>query len=162
MVAGVVMGFLVGLAAYFVFRPDFCDGLPREIGACSSDRPSYEGATCDQVAAEWGEHLDERAAEVLAQAAGSDHKGASSSLYDVEILVTQLANKHMRDLSITGDCEADRFMTIGEQQFSELVVENVGNVIYDGDPKVLYEEWRERVVANVELILSQPDVPYAP
>lgn len=160
MLAGVVAALLVGLAAYFVLRPDFCDGLPREIGACSNDRPSYEGATCDQVAAEWGEQLDERVAEVIAQAAASDRKGASSSLYDAEILVTQLANKHMRDRSITGDCEPDGFMTIGERQFSELVVENVGNVIYDGDPKVPYEEWRERIVANVELILSQPDVPY--
>jgi hypothetical protein len=68
----------------------------------------------------------------------------------------------MRDLSITGDCESDRFMAIGEQQLSEVATENVGNVMYDGDPRVPYEDWRERVEANVQLILSQPDAPYAP
>jgi hypothetical protein len=159
---GVIATLLLGIGAYFVLRPDFCDGLPREIGACNSDRPSYEGATCDQVAAEWGEHLDKRVAEVIAQAAASERKGASFSLYSAEVLVTQLANKHMRDLSITGDCESDRFMAIGEQQLSEVATENVGNVMYDGDPRVPYEDWRERVEANVQLILSQPDAPYAP
>jgi hypothetical protein len=159
---GVAATFLVGIAAYFLLRPDSCNGLPREIGACNSDRPSYEGETCDQVAAEWGEHLDQRVAEVIAQAAASDRKGESSSLYSAEILVTQLANKHMRDHFITGDCESHRFMAIGEQQLSEQVRENVGHVMYDDDPTVRYEEWRERIEANVELILSQPDVPYAP
>ena len=153
---------LILVGGYFILRPEFCDGLPRDIGACDRDRPAYTGDSCREVAQEWGTHLDERVAEVISGPSSSGGKGRSVLLYDAEILVTQLANKHMRDAGITPLCERDDFLATGAAQLSTSVREEVGGVMYEGNPVVSYEEWHLRLQELVGLILGEPDQPYEP
>lgn len=150
------------VGAYFVLRPSSCDGLPREIGACDNTRPVYSGETCEAVAAEWGAHLNERALAVIEGPAVANGKAMSSRLYDVETLVSQLANKHMRDSALTPQCEPEAFFLTGESQLSPEVVERVGGIMYEGNPTVEYEEWRIRLQEWITLILTNPHEAYAP
>ena len=159
-VVAIAIGGLVVVGGYFLARPDSCDGIPREMGACSADRPSYVGSNCDEVAVEWGDQLNERVIAVINGPAAAGGEGRSVRLRTAEILVTQLANKHLRDTGLTPNCDADTFMSLGEDEFSELLVQQVGSIMYEGSPTVEYDEWRQRVRDFVELILLEPDVPY--
>lgn len=152
----VVAGVATGL--HFALRPDFCDGLPREMGACSRSRPQFSGTTCAEVGSEWGRQLDERVMPLIER----PFSGVSSKLLDAEILTIQLANQHMRDNGITPHCSVAVFFSAGEAQLSEALKSEVGDLVYEGNPVVSYLEWQERSIDMVELILSIPDAPYNP
>ncbi len=142
---------VVGLLA---LRPDSCDGLPRSIGACDSDRPEFTGTTCQEVALEWGTEMNERVLTVIGSPETVRGQSWSSRLYDVETLVSQLANLHMRETGLTPDCDAGDFLTRGAMMFSDEVREDVGDFMYDGNPVVEYEEWKSRLVGWVDLMLD--------
>lgn len=150
------------LAAYFVLRPDSCDGLPRDIGACSSNRPTYSGTSCAEVAEEWGKQLDTRVVAIINGPADAQGKGRSSRLLDVDILTTQLANKYLRDTGLTAQCQTEEFLATGEAQFSQQTKDGVGLIMFEGEPEVEYSEWRGRLEQFIDSILSDPDLPYAP
>lgn len=114
------------LGAFYLLRPHTCHGLPRDIGACDGDRPTYAGDNCQEVAKEWGSHFDERVAQVIAGPDTSGGKGRSSRLYEAETLVSQLANRHMRHEGIIAACARDEFLATGEAQHSASVREQVG------------------------------------
>lgn len=156
-VAVVAVG-TVGL--YFLLRPEYCDGLPRSYGACSADRPTFSGDTCDEVAVEWGWQLDQRVLQVVDGPPSQGGESRSSRLLNAEGLTTGLANKHLRDNRLTPTCQVDEFMAAGESQFSERLVKEVGSVMYEGSPVVDYSQWRERIVDRVSTILADPHAPY--
>lgn len=151
-----------GLSVYFGLRSDQCDGLPREIGACAGNRPTYAGATCDSVGSEWGAQLNERVEDALDGSV--QRRGASDSvlLLDAEILTIQLANKHLRDTGLIADCDANDFLRVAESQFSDRARSEVGRIMYEGSPIVGYDDWLARLQGHVELIFSDRSSPYQP
>ena len=146
---------VAGVVTYFALRPTHCDGLPREMGACSSDRPSYEGTTCLEVARDWGMHMDERVLEVINGPEARRGQARSSLLVDAEILVTQLANFHMRPSRMSAECSPEEFLEVGEAEFSAELREKVGDVMWDGNPVVDYQDWRERLKTYLPLIFGE-------
>lgn len=125
-------------------------------------RRAYSGTTCDEVAREWGTQLDERVISVIEGPAAARGQGRSSRLYDAEVLAIQLANKHLRDNGLTPSCDVDRFLSQGESEFSSQTATGVGLIMYEGDPVASYDEWLERQLEFVALIMMEPDTPYAP
>lgn len=150
----------VGFGLYLWLRPDFCDGLPREMGGCDGDRPNFSGQTCDEVALEWGRQLDERVVAVIDGSHTRRGQSQSVLLHNVETVTSQLANKHLRDSGLAPQCDVDRFFTLGEEQFSDELRSSVGPIMYQGNPVTDYEEWSGRARWWVDLILSEPDLPY--
>lgn len=146
---------VAGVVTYFAARPTHCDGLPREMGACSSDRPSFEGTTCLEVAREWGAHLDGRVLEVINGPESRRGQARSSRLVDAEILVTQLANFHMRPSRMSVGCSPEEFLEVGEAEFSAELKDKVGSVTWDGNPVVDYQDWRERLETYLPLIFGE-------
>lgn len=147
---------VAAVVTYFAVRPTHCDGLPREMGACSPDRPSYAGTTCLDVALEWGAHMDERVLEVINGPEARRGQARSSLLVDAEILVTQLANFHMRPTRMTAECSQGEFLEVGEAEFSAELKDKVGSVMWDGNPTVHYQDWRTRLETYLPLIFG-PD-----
>jgi hypothetical protein len=68
----------------------------------------------------------------------------------------------MRDAGITPLCDQHEFLATAEARLSESVREEVGDVMYEGDPIASYEEWHLRLQEWGELMLSDPDQPYEP
>lgn len=157
----VIMAAIVGGVA-LTLRSDYCDGLPRSIGACSSDRPAFNGRTCDAVAVEWGRQLDNRVIAILEGPTSVGDKSRSSLLLDAETLTTQLANKHMRDTGLTASCSVEAFLNVGESEFSATARREVGSLMFEASPVVDYETWRNRLEELVTVILAQPFAPYDP
>lgn len=112
------------------------------------------------MAEEWGRHLDNKVAVILDSPDGASGKSQSVLLFDAEILTIQLANKHLRDSALTANCEVDRFLQIAEGQFADTTVNGIGDIMYQGNPVVDYDEWTDRLRAHIEVILSEPDIPY--
>ena len=152
---GVLLVAVAALVGYFAVRPTHCDGLPREMGACSPNRPSYEGATCLEVAREWGAHMDERVLDVINGPEARRGQARSSLLVDAEILVTQLANFHMRPTRMTTGCTPTEFLEVGEVEFSAELRDKVGSVMWDGNPPVDYQDWRTRLETYLPLIFGK-------
>lgn len=158
-IAAVAFLILVGSGAYLALRPEFCDGIPRQMGGCDSDRPEFDGATCGEVAKEVAGELNARIPPLFTGPDGVRGEGRSVRLYNVETLVFLRANIHMRDSGLAPDCDVDAFLSTVEAGLSGEVKDGVGNIMYEAMPVVEYEEWRERLTELVELIFTDPHLP---
>ena len=62
----------------------------------------------------------------------------------------------MRDAGITPLCDQHEFLATAEARLSESVREEVGDVMYEGDPIASYEEWHLRLQEWVKADVERP------
>jgi len=68
----------------------------------------------------------------------------------------------MRESGITSVCEVEEFLGREEAELSPRTSNEVGSVIFDGNPEVEYSEWRARLHGWVELMMTDPETPDNP
>jgi hypothetical protein len=135
--------------------PLACDGVSAEVGGCSSERPSFEGTTCAEVAQEWGQTVDTRVKEVIAGPETVDGKQRSSRILDVLVLAYVGATKHLEQSGQLGRCHAADFLAGAAPSFSEELKAGIGGALYDGDPVTTYGQF----IAEVQNVIKTLDNP---
>jgi hypothetical protein len=134
-------------------QPPICDGISANMGGCDEDQPTYTGATCPELAREWGDEVDRRLSAVIDGPATVDGEAKSVQQTQVLVLTSTRLSMYMDRTGLLDSCDVPEFLPIAEEEFSEKLREGVGSIIYDGEPVVSYEEW----LAGVEKFIAVID-----
>jgi hypothetical protein len=141
--------------------PTTCDGIAAEFGACDEDRPVFNGQTCSEVGAEFGEQLSPRAIDIFDGPQTVDGNDRTVLLTRLVVLHIQLANKHLRDSGQAVDCDVPEFVEAAEAELSSEFKARVGDNVFFGQT-VSYEEWRADLERFLVVIDRDENEPYAP
>lgn len=115
-----------------------CDGISAELGGCD-ELPVFSGETCDDVAVEFGAHLDEAAVGIIEGPAGVGGEARSSRLKQVMGLLAVLAERRLD--AVGAECDPADFRATAEGEFSQELRDGVRTAMFDGEPVVTYAEW---------------------
>lgn len=160
-VATAVVGAVV-VANVLAPDPDeVCEGIPREMGGCDPDQPTYAGATCAEVGQEFGAQLDQRGLAVIDGPASRDGESRAVRLNETVILVLGRANQYLRDTGLIHSCGVDGFIAAAETRFSEPFKARVGDYLYD-DTSRPYAEWLEELRRIARVVDMDEDQPFLP
>ena len=129
-----------------------CDGIGVEMGGCADDLPSFTGKDCDAVAREWGRLVEAGVVAIVSGPEAVDGEARSVRLKQLVVLMSVLAGRHLDDIGVREQCEAERFLGVAEKEFSDEVRDQVGSAMFDGEPVVPYQEWRADVARTVRSI----------
>lgn len=121
--------------------PTVCDDVSSDAGGCTTERYSYAGTTCDEVAAEWGAFMDRLVLGVVNGPQSVNNEARSSRLRQVIGIAAIDLDQHLESLNTPVNCSIEDVLARGEQAFSDELRAAVGAAMYDGDPAVTYEEW---------------------
>lgn len=122
----------------------------------SAEAPPLEGTTCDELAVEVGEQLDEKMLEIADGAA--DVNGESQAVRNRawQVVIFQGLNERLRDLDIRDECETESMFALAETRFSPELKERAGDLLYDrqvgSDETWTYDEWREDALTHLRII----------
>jgi len=129
-----------------------CDGIGAGLGGCDSNLPEFSATDCVGVAQEFGTALDERTLAVITGPEAVDGNARSVRLTHAMVLVSDLANRHLRATGLHADCDVPEFMGAAEAEFSSELRDSVGAFLYDGRPPATYDEWLEQLNRNIVVI----------
>ena len=130
-----------------------CNGIAAEMGGCAEDLPTFEGRDCDAVARQWGQMVNRSVLRIISGPDAVDGEARSVRLRQSVVLLSSLAGRHLDNVGVRSQCESARFLELGEEEFSDQLRDQVGRVMFDGDPVVPYDEWRAdlaRTVTSIE------------
>lgn len=136
-------------------EPTMCDGIPAEMGGCGSQRPTYQGTTCEELGSEWGQHVDARLRAVIDGPAQVDDKQRSVLIQNELVLATTTVGLRLQKLGLLNTCKVAIFLPAAEREFSDTLKSKIGAVLYDGNPIATYEQFH----AEVEYVLGVLDEP---
>ena len=156
------MAVLVGTVALGSCAPSFdgssppriSDGISSELGGCD-ELPVFAGDSCDALAAEYGRLLDDEVIEIIEGPAGVDGEARSARLKQVMTLLAVVAGRRLDEVGIGRTCDVRAFRTIAEAEFSPQLREQVGRVMYDGDPVATYDEWLDDLENSLRVLGSE-------
>jgi hypothetical protein len=138
--------------------PEFCDGIPAEIGGCAPDRPVFAGDTCDGLAREWGRVVDTRVAAIIDGPPELDGKGRGVRVSDALVLASVLVGGRMHELGLLDACDAPEFLPVARSEFSDDLESRVLTVLYDGDPATL-ADWEFFLARAIDVIDTDERLP---
>lgn len=121
--------------------PTVCDEVSSDAGGCTTERYSYAGTTCDEVAAEWGAFMDRLVLGVVNGPQSVNNEARSSRLRQAIGIAAIDLDQYLESLDPPVNCDIEDVLARGEQAFSGELRSAVGAAMYDGDPAVTYEEW---------------------
>lgn len=136
-------------------EPTICDGVPSDIGGCSSQRPTYEGTTCEQLGAEWGQYVDAGLRAVIAGPESIDGKARSVLIHEQLVLATVTAGLRLQQLGLLDTCKVAIFLPPAEREFSNDLKATIGGALYDGRPVATYQQFQFEV-EHVLVVLDHP------
>lgn len=149
---------VVLLAAGCVFdtrggpSPTLCDGLPADMGGCAENVPSFAGTTCIEVAEEWGRAVDRGVVAVMDGPAVVEDKQRSARITDVLVVSSVRAGTRLDELGLLPSCDVDVFLPAGRREFSNALVDGIGEVLFDGSPVASPEDWNVFLTRFIRII----------
>jgi hypothetical protein len=120
---------------------EICDGMAAEMGGCDEDLPTFTADDCDGVAREWGRLVDSQVLNIISGPEAVEGEARSVRTRQATVLLSTLAGRHLDEVGVRAQCDATRFVEVGEGEFSDDLRQQVGSAMFDGQPVVPYEEW---------------------
>ena len=140
---------------------EVCSGVPRDMGGCEPNQPTFAGVTCAEVGREFGSEVDRRGLDIIAGPQIVAGQSRASRMIVMTVLVTARANQYLRAQGLVAECGVDEFVAAAESQLSEPFKERVGAYLYDGSPRP-YGEWLENLRRTVRVIDMGENEPFLP
>jgi len=132
--------------------PAVCDGIPADLGGCSSARPNFAGSTCRELAGEWGRHVDRQVVAVINGPEDAEGKKRSVRVSDALVLSSIVAGMRLDELGLLASCDVPEFLQAAKAQFSDQLKAGVGSVLFDGSPIATDREWEAALVRAIGII----------
>jgi len=132
-----------------------CNGVSTEIRPCDAV-PSFEGNTCEALAAEYGTALDRALLEIVRGPADVGGEAKSSRLIHAEASVTTALTDRMVAIGLIETCTMPAFLDAAQVHFSQELETTIGHALYDGQPDVTYEEFLNDLSQIMSGIGKQP------
>ena len=132
--------------------PTVCGGVSSEVGGCTTDRHTFTGDSCHDLAREWAAVLDAGVVGVLRGPAEVGDQARSVLLKQVVVITTIDLNARLEVLGLRNTCDLQEFMATAEPAFSAELRTGVGDAMYDGLPPATYGEWLADVQKTASII----------
>jgi hypothetical protein len=133
-------------------QPAVCDGVPADMGGCSSARPVFAGSTCRELAEEWGSHVDRQVLAVIDGPPEADGKQRSVRISDALVLSSIVAGMRLDQLGLLADCDVPEFVPAAKAQFSDELRAGIGSALFDGNPMATEQDWEDALVRAIRII----------
>ena len=132
-------------------QPSVCDGVSSEIGGCTAERHTFVGATCEELAVEWGRILDRQVVALL-NGPTDPSQAISARLKQAVVILTTDMNTKLGDLGLADTCDVPAFLAGAEPVFSAELRAKVGAALFDSDPVATYDDWLADIARTLAVI----------
>jgi hypothetical protein len=131
--------------------PSVCDGVSSDIGGCTAERHPFVGASCEELAKEFGGVLDRQVVALL-NAPTDPSQAMSVRLKQTVVILTTDMNTKLRELGLAETCDVPAFLAVAEPEFSADLRAKVGSALFDGEPAATYDDWLADVTRTLAVI----------
>jgi hypothetical protein len=138
--------------------PEICGDIPADIGGCSSNRPVYQGTTCEAVGQEWGRWIERLVTPIFDDAGVVDGEQKSVRVHEALVLATITAGLHLDEVDLLGVCTSTDFVALADRGFSQGFRDGLGSVLYDDAPTATWDQFLFELQRAIKVI----DVSAAP